>query len=104
MSELRAGCQAMIIGGFYRTNDGKSVQVVGFVPNGAQFTWEGAVYAEPVPMGDAWLISGDLVIRDGDTGEAKRLNFALMPGKYLMPIDGDNFRHEDELQKELTNG
>jgi hypothetical protein len=28
MAELRAGCQAMIIGGFYRTNDGKSVLVV----------------------------------------------------------------------------
>jgi hypothetical protein len=48
MAELRAGCQAMIIGGFYRTNDGKSVLVVGFVPNGSQFTWNGEVYAEPV--------------------------------------------------------
>lgn len=104
MAELKAGCQAMIIGGFYRTNDGKSVLVVGFVPNGSTFTWNGQAYAEPVPMGDAWLISGDLVSRDGDTGEAKRLDFALMPGKYLMPIDGDDFQHEDERQKELTHG
>lgn len=104
MAELRAGCQAMIIGGFYRTNDGKSVLVAGFVPNGSQFTWNGQVYAEPVPMGDAWLIVGDLVIRDGATGEAKRLDFALMPGKYLMPIDGDEFQHEDEQEKELTHG
>ena len=38
MAELRAGCQAMIIGGFYRTNDGKAVLVAGFVPNGSRFT------------------------------------------------------------------
>lgn len=24
--------------------------------------------------------------------------------KYLMPIDGEDFSHEDERQKELTNG
>ena len=90
----------MIIGGFYRTNDGKSVLVVGFVPNGSRFTWNGEVYAEPVPMGDAWLISGDLIVRDGDTGEAKRLNFGLIPAQYLIPIDGDDFSNEDERQKE----
>ncbi|HCB9326961.1 TPA: hypothetical protein ACNOIS_005560 [Klebsiella oxytoca] len=103
MAELRAGCQAMIIGGFYRTNDGKSVLVVGFVPNGSRFIWNGEVYAEPVPMGDAWLVSGDLVARDGATGEAKRIDFALMPAKYLMPIDGDDFSGEDERQKEREN-
>lgn len=103
MRELRAGCQAMIIGGFYRTNDGKSVLVVGFVPNGAKFTWNGDVYAEPVPMGDAWLISGDLVARDGETGEAKRLDFALMPAKYLMPIDGDDFSDELISEKERSH-
>lgn len=101
MAELKAGCQAMIIGGFYRTNDGKSVLVVGFVPNGSQFTWNGTVYAEPVPMGDAWLISGDLVCRDGDTGEAKRLSFGLIPGRYLMPLDED-FSHEGEELKEMA--
>ncbi|HDV9412950.1 TPA: hypothetical protein RKV49_002422 [Raoultella ornithinolytica] len=100
MAELHAGCQAMIIGGFYRTNDGKSVLVVGFVPNGSRFTWNGDVYAEPVPMGDAWLISGDLIVLDGDTGEAKRLDFGLIPAQYLMPIDGDDFSNEDEHQKE----
>ncbi|END3402340.1 hypothetical protein NGC52_02675 [Klebsiella michiganensis] len=103
MAELRAGCQAMIIGGFYRTNDGKSVLVVGFVPNGSQFTWNGEVYAEPVPMGDAWLISGDLIARDGATREVKRLDFALMPGKYLIPIDGDDFSNEDQYQKGLEH-
>ena len=104
MSELRAGCQAMIIGGFYRTNDGKSVHVVGFVPNGERFTWRGKVYADPVPMGDAWLITGDLTVRDGSTGEARSLDFGLIPEKYLLPIDGEDFSHEDEQQKELSHG
>ena len=103
MSELKAGCHALIIGGFYRTNDGGSVLVEQFVPNGQPFFYKGQKYAEPKPMGDAWLISGEIVVRDGDTGEAKRLGFGLMPGKYLMPLD-DDFSHEDERQKEFSHG
>ena len=91
----------MIIGGFYRTNDGKSVLVEQFVPNGHSFIFKGQRYADPIPLGDAWLISGEIIVRDGDTREAKRLGFGLIPGKFLMPLD-DDFGHEVELQKELT--
>ena len=28
------------------------------------------------------------------------MDFALMPAKYLMPIDGDDFSNEDQRQKE----
>lgn len=103
MVELKAGCRAMIIGGFYRTNDGSSVLVEQFVPNDQPFFYKGQKYYEPVPMGDAWLISGDIVVRDGDTGEAKRLGFGLIPGKYLMPLD-DDFSHEVEMERELMHG
>ena len=103
MAELRAGCRAMIIGGFYRTNDGSSVLVEQFVPSGIEFYYDGQKYAEPVPMGDAWLISGDIVARDAVTGEAIRLGFGLMPGRYLMPLDGDDFSHEKESEKQLQN-
>lgn len=103
MSELKAGCRALIIGGFYRANNGKSVLVEQFVPNGESFIFNGQLYAEPVPMGDAWLISGEIFVRDGKTGEAKRLGFGLIPGKYLMPLD-DDFNEEAERQEELTHG
>jgi len=103
MAELKAGCRALIIGGFYRTNDGKSVLVERFVPNGESFIYNGKRYADPVPLGDAWLISGEILVRDGGTGEAKRLGFGLIPGKYLMPLD-DDFNNEIEKHKELTHG
>ncbi|MEN4561778.1 hypothetical protein [Pantoea agglomerans] len=101
MAELKAGCQAMIIGGFYRTNDGKSVLVERFVPNGESFIYKGQLYADPIPLGDAWLVSGEIIVRDGETGEAKRMGFGLIPGKYLMPLD-DDFTDEIQNQKELT--
>lgn len=103
MAELKAGCRALIIGGFYRTNDGSSVLVEQFVPSGESFYYRGQKYAEPVPMGDAWLINGEIVARDGVTGEALRLGFGLMPGKYLMPLD-DDFSHEVEREREVTHG
>ena len=102
MAELRAGCRALVIGGFYRTNDGKAVDVIQFVPNGETFEFEGQLYADKPPRGDAWLIVGDLISQLN--GDAQRLHFALMPGKYLMPIDGDDFSHEREHEKELING
>lgn len=87
MAELKAGCKALIIGGFYRANDGKAVDVVKFIKNGEPFEFEGQMYVDKPPRGDAWLITGDFIaLIDGD---ARNMNFALMPAKYLMPIDGD---------------
>lgn len=102
MSELKAGCKALVVGGFYRVNDGKAVEVIGFIPNGQQFEFEGQLYADKPPRGDAWLIVGDLTCQLN--GDAQRMHFALIPGEYLMPIDGTDFSHEDERQKELSHG
>lgn len=86
MAELKAGCKALVIGGFYRTNDGKSVDVIAFIHSGQQFEFDGQVYAEKPGRGDAWLIVGELIAQIN--GDAQQVNFALIPGKYLMPIDG----------------
>lgn len=86
MGELKAGCKALVVGGFYRTNDGKSVDVVKFIRNGEVFEFDGQMYQDKPPRGDAWLITGDLVAQVN--GEANRVQFALIPGAYLMPIDG----------------
>lgn len=56
MAELKAGCQAMIIGGYFRGNDGKSVTVVEFIASGADFYFEGQRYQEPEPKGDLGLL------------------------------------------------
>ncbi len=102
MSELRPGCKALVIGGFYRVNDGKAVDVIEFIPNGQTFEFEGQLYADKPPRGDAWLIVGDLICQLN--GDAQRMHFALIPGECLLPIDGEDFSNEDERQKELTNG
>ncbi|HBS5951043.1 TPA: hypothetical protein MAL23_000405 [Klebsiella variicola] len=81
MAELRAGCQTMIINGFYHTNDRKLMLIVGFVPNATRFTLNGKVYLKPVQMADARLVSRDLVARDGSTGEAKKAEFCTDASK-----------------------
>lgn len=101
MAELKAGCQALIIGGYFRENDGKSVTVVEFIPSGANFYFEGQRYQEPEPKGDAWLIAGNLRVMM--EGKEKILNFGLIHSKYLMPLD-DDFTNELIKERELTHG
>lgn len=101
MAELKAGCKALVIGGFYRVNDGREVDVIEFIPNGQPFEFEGQMYVDKPPRGDAWLIVGDLICQLG--GDAQRMHFALIPGKYLMPIDGEEFAEELQVVREISN-
>lgn len=101
MAELKAGCKALVIGGFYRVNDGRAVDVIEFIPNGKPFEFEGQMYVDKPPRGDAWLIVGDLICQLN--GDAQRMHFALIPGEYLMPIDGDDFSDELISDKEKSH-
>lgn len=82
MSELRIGGMALVYGLVHDIEDnGKSV-----------------ILKEKI--GDiGWAVSGN--VRDKSSGE---IGFGLFYSKNLMPIDGEDFSHEDERQKELTNG
>lgn len=82
MSELRVGCLALVHGLINDVED-----------NGKAVTLE-------VKMGTiGWEVSGN--VRDKLTDE---YGVALFQNKNLMPIDGEDFSHEDERQKELING
>ncbi|MBJ9257277.1 hypothetical protein I5495_08025 [Citrobacter amalonaticus] len=96
MSELRVGGLAMIIMSLIPDNIGKVVELVEFI---------GCIDKGPHRnRKDIWRIqpySSSLV---GHNGIIKTDRIARCPGEWLMPIDGEDFSHEDERQKELTNG
>lgn len=100
MSELRVGGLAIIIGlKQYAHYNGKCVQL-------DQLVNEGELFKSPINdriwiqdmEGYSWIVTGDVTHPDGEYGWG-----ALSPVN-LMPIDGEDFSHEDERQKELTNG
>lgn len=96
MSELRAGGMAIIVMSHTPENIGKVVELVEFI---------GRIDKGPhQKRKDIWRIkpySSSLV---GHNGIIKTDRIARCPGEWLMPIDGEDFSHEDERQKELTNG
>lgn len=101
MAELRAGGLAIIIGGDPEAS-GTVVTTVKFVPAGVTESLPGNKKINNGGSG-RWLIHSDKIcvrLKDGSILDDWSLCFA----SHLMPIDGDEFRHEDELQKELTHG
>ncbi|MEQ9888858.1 hypothetical protein ABRP55_20255 [Pectobacterium zantedeschiae] len=99
MAELRVGGLAMVLpsNGLSSQihNDwvGTVVRLVRFIPAGQGVSDcielnDGRPFCHRV---DTWLIT------DGE------INGTTQP-KYLMPIDGDDFTHEDEREKDLVNG
>lgn len=91
MSELRAGGYALIIKSRFPENLGKTVKTIRFIGVSESYDencWE--IMATSYLTGTLYPIdSGDLCIA---------------PVSSLMPIDGEDFSHEDERQKELNNG
>lgn len=96
MSELRVGGMAIIVMSLIPENIGKVVELVEFI---------GCTDKGPHKnRKDIWRIqpySSSLV---GHNGIIKTDRIARCPGEWLMPIEGEDFSHEDERQKELNNG
>lgn len=105
MSELRAGGLAMIIGSNQQSDIGKCVTTVELVAPRGSFK---SPLGRPSINGSdylCWLVTGDVKSEMGKGSPIWTGNgWALFPPQYLMPIDGEDFSHEDERQKELTNG
>ncbi|MCK7258070.1 hypothetical protein L8O18_06265 [Enterobacter asburiae] len=101
MSELRAGGFALVFGLKKDTDlNGKSVQLL-FKVN------PGEIYKSPT-TDKLWMYSGDCPswVCSGSLRPSSIVEYgwgAFHP-RNLMPIDGEDFSHEDERQKELTNG
>lgn len=101
MAELRAGGLAIIVGGNPETF-GVVVTTERLVPhgdrislpNGRRFSNGGST---------RWLVHCDRLVITLSNGSTLD-DYCLMFPHWLMPIDGDDFTHEDEREKELVNG
>lgn len=86
MSELRAGGLALVFGLIKDAHEnGKSATLISKCD--VQDSEE-----------KCWKVEGDFIAKNGEAG------VGYFWSRNLMPIDGENFSHEDERQKELTNG
>ena len=102
MAELKAGGLAIIIRSHASPCDlGKTVTLVKLLRPGDIYDPEdnGELYRHADNI-NAWLVRGDCTLMCN--GEAVKIGFALYSTRALLPIDGDDFQHENERKKELT--
>lgn len=99
MSELRAGGLAVIINSRIPENIGVTVRllkhlgvVTGHTMSVAYDSW--TIEAASNRKLAGYIPDGSLIMWPTVT----------CPSKWLMPIDGEDFSHEDKRQKELVNG
>ena len=98
MSELRAGGMALIIGlKTYAELNGHSVLLEKMVSPGEVFTSPCGRGCMSGAQEESWIVTGNVYSSNGFKG------WCQLAPKNLMPIDGEDFSHEDERQKELTN-
>ncbi|WP_233979579.1 hypothetical protein [Pectobacterium versatile] len=105
MAELRAGGLALIVESINPEDVGKCVTTISLIPAHGSFT---SPHGRPTNNNAdfaAWFVTGDVkaLMGKGSPVWAGR-GWSLYPPQYLMPIDGDDFTHEDEREKELVNG
>lgn len=99
MSELRAGGIAIVIFSENKPEIGRCVELIEKVTNGYVFNFLVQVSIVGV-MTPGWLVKGDVSIYTNKPSGG----FSYFYSDELMPIDGEDFSHEDEQQKELANG
>lgn len=99
MSELRAGGLAIIVNSLLKENIGRTVilkeylgVIRGVVQNVERASWVVESATGEVLKG---ILPGKQIVNTMTCS---------VPSDWLMPIDGEDFSHEDERQKELTNG
>lgn len=101
MSELRAGRMALVFGLKNQSElNGRCVQLLFMASHGD-------IYKSPVSEkkwqhgadDPAWICTGDVY-----TSKKEEFGYGVFRPCNLMPIDGEDFSHEDERKKELTNG
>ena len=105
MSELRVGGMALIVKAYTdQSVVGKVVEIHSTTDKSGSFISPatGKVRFCPCAIFEkVYVCIGDF--HSGST-EAEETGFGLFSRVQLMPIDGEDFSHEDEQRKELTNG
>lgn len=99
MAELKAGGLAIIVKSRVGENVGKTVILTrhlgvmkGNTMNVSHDSWE-------VKSANGEKLKGYL-----PDGSVVSWTCVFCPSAWLLPIDGDDFQHEDERKKELTHG
>lgn len=94
MAELKAGGLAIVISSPIPKNVGRVVELVEF--------WGILKSRYTGEEGPAWEVKTDspMTLPNGWPSDLTGLIFS----KNLMPIDGDDFQHEGERQRELIDG
>lgn len=95
MADLKAGGLAIVIRSHSAENIGKVVKLLEFYGEGLG-PYKG--------RSDMWFVTPI-------SSKLKSQFFPVSPGEkcscpaaFLMPIEGDNFQHEEERKRELTHG
>lgn len=97
MAELKPGGMALVIRG---EDCGKCVTTERFIPGKSEFIAPDGKNCTAARGCGGWLCTGD--VNPKDRPEIR--GWALFRTENLLPIDGDEFQHEDDQQKELTHG
>lgn len=100
MAELKAGGLAIFVAG--------PADCIGITVETIKLIMPGESYVLPkCRMKNAgssrWLIKSDRISTYLPSGSVIP-DFSLAKPHWLMPIDGEDFLHEDQQQKELTHG
>ena len=110
MSELRVGGLAIIIQSSIEHEVGKVVTCLELISPGMPFVppqTNAHTFQWPDNYPTAWMVSGDI---QSECQWQRRMGTFLVNGwgiytsDQLMPIDGEDFSHEGERQKELSHG
>ncbi|MFL6615984.1 MAG: hypothetical protein ACJ8LD_20000 [Pantoea agglomerans] len=99
MAELRAGGLALIINSRIPENIGRTVKLIRYLG-----MMKGNVMKVSMAAWECQSASGENLKGFMPTGAVRHARVIDCPSDWLMPIDGEDFQHEDEQQKELTHG
>lgn len=96
MAELKPGGLALVIRG---EDCGKCVTTERYIQGGSSFKGPCGRMFTAADKGGGWLCTGDIHAKD----RPELKGWAIYWAENLMPIDGDDFQHEDERKKELSD-
>lgn len=104
MAELKAGGMAIIIDSCTTEEIGRCITTERLCQPG-EIVLTPTVHRARVPSEKCWMVTGNVSAGGTLGGKISHITgWAFYPPDLLMPIDGEDFQHEDERQKELTHG
>jgi hypothetical protein len=102
MAELKSGGMALILDSCTQEEIGRCVTTEMLCEPGTIIMTPSGHLAK-VPSESCWMVTGNVSAGGTLGGKISHIHgWAFYPPDLLMPIDGDDLKHEGERQKELT--